>query len=173
MQKEKSQIIETVEKVMPAVVSITITESVGQVEKEFAHIPKKRWARKQLEIPPDKIDAHGMVQIGGGSGFIVHSKGIILTNKHVLAGDGARHTITLSTGESYDGEIVAKDPINDVAIFSIQARNPLPVVPLGNSAALQLGQTVLAFGNALGIFQNTVSAGIIYGLSRSVSAYAD
>lgn len=172
MQKEKSAIIDTVEKVMPAVVSITITETVKQVEKELSHISKKR-GKKQIEIPADKIDSHGMVQVGGGSGFIVNEKGIILTNKHVLAGDGARHTITLSTGESYDGEILAKDPVNDVAIFSIKANGKLPVIPLGDSSILRLGQTVLAFGNALGIFQNTVSAGIISGLSRSVSAYAD
>lgn len=173
MQQEKSNVIETVKKVMPAVVSITITQSVREVEKELSQLPKRRGKQKEITVPEDKIDAHGMVQVGGGSGFIVNAKGIILTNKHVLVGNGAHHTITLSTGESYDGEIVARDPVNDVAIFKIKTDKPLPIVALGDSTKLELGQTVLAFGNALGIFQNTVSAGIVSGLSRSVSAYAD
>lgn len=172
MRKEKSKIIETIHAVMPAVVSIVITKSLEELEKEFRALPRKGH-KETLSIPPDKVDAHGMVQVGGGSGFLVHKKGIILTNKHVIAEPGGHYTVITDDNTQYSAEIVASDPVNDVAILSIPAEHSLPIVPLGNSSLLELGQTVIAFGNALGIFKNTVSAGIISGLSRAVSAQAD
>jgi serine protease Do len=170
MKREKSQIIDTVKKVMPAVVSIIIEKNVEELRNELT--PKER-KRGTMPIPPEKIDAHGMVQIGGGSGFVVDSSGIILTNKHVVAESHARYIVIMNDDARYEAEILARDPVNDVAILQIRPEGKVPIVELGDSEHLELGQTVLAIGNALGIFKNTVSRGIVSGLSRSVSAQAD
>jgi serine protease Do len=171
---EHSQIIETIRRVMPSVVSVIITKSLSDLERELPHAKQKHHDPPHcLHIPPDKIDAHGMVQVGGGSGFIVESSGIILTNKHVIAEPNANYSILTNDDERYDAEILARDPMNDVAILRIKPNKKLPPVELGTSDGIALGQTVLAIGNALGIFKNTVSLGIVSGLSRSVSAQAD
>lgn len=174
MAKQKNPIAETVKKVMPAVVSIVIYKSLEKLEKELPLdlMPITPWNAPELRIPEEAIDEHGMVRIGGGSGFIVEPNGIIVTNKHVIADPEAEYTVVLNTGEKFESEILARDPINDVAILRIKAKN-LPVVPLGDSAALELGETAIAIGNALGIFRNTVSAGIVSGLSRSIAAQPD
>lgn len=177
MWRENSRIISTVKKVMPAVISITISKNRADVEKEMKEIMPEGKGKKKtaepFEIPLDKIDADGMVQVGGGSGFITDASGVILTNKHVIAETGAKYTVTANDGVEFVAEILARDPINDVAILKIKPEHNLPYVALGDSDAAELGQSVLAIGNALGIFKNTVSQGIVSGLARSVSAQAD
>ena len=168
MPKEKSKIIDTIKKVMPAVVSIMVMKSFEALKHEMPEIldPKNVDPR----ILKEKIDAHGNVQVGGGSGFVVDSTGIILTNKHVVSEDGGSYVVITSVGEEYPAEILARDPIDDVAILKIAAKKKLPAVLLGESGDVELGEIVLAIGNALGIFKNTVSQGIVSGLSRAVSA---
>ncbi len=175
MLNPDKRVVRIVRRVMPAVVSIAVTKSANEVALDLAKLSEGKRGKKTHTpaIPPEKIDAHGMVQIGGGSGFVVDSHGFILTNKHVIAESGVRYSVTLSEGNSYDANVVARDPVNDLAILKIDPRVELPVVPLGNSATLKLGESVLAFGNVLGILKNTVSKGIISGLSRAVTAQAD
>jgi len=173
---EERTVIETIKKVMPAVVSIAIAKHLEDLEKE---IPKELYpflpsgpGGKKLQIPDWLVDKRGMVQVGGGSGFIVEKGGVILTNKHVLSDPKAEYTVILNDGKRFPAEIMSRDPINDVAIIRIPAKN-LPFVKLGDAATAELGQSVIAIGNALGIFKNTVSLGIISGLSRSIAAQAD
>lgn len=173
MKREKSEIITTVKKVMPSVVSITITKSLDELKKEFAaQVTSAGHARRPetLRIPKEKIDAHGMVQVDGGSGFIVEPSGLVLTNRHVIAEANATYLVTTNDNERYEARVLARDPVDDIAVLKIDPKWALPAAKLGDSERLELGQTVLAFGNALGIFQNTVSMGIISGLSRSVTA---
>ncbi len=173
---EYSNVVRTVKKVMPAVVSIAIARSYESIEKNVPPelLPIIPFQHGKPRIPDEMIDAHGMITIGGGSGFIVEKTGIIVTNQHVVSDTEAEYTIIMNEGEKYKAEILARDPIDDVAILQItgQKKN-FPVVALGESAKLDLGETVLAFGNALGIFKNTVSRGIISGLSRSIRASAE
>jgi len=171
-RREHSRVITTIRAVMPAVVSIIIEKNVEDLKNDLPPKERKRGIAG-MHIPSEKIDAHGMVQVGGGSGFIVDPTGIILTNKHVIAEPHARYVVVTNNDDRYDAEVLARDPLNDVAILKIAPAGKLPTVPLGDSSALVLGQTVLAIGNALGIFKNTVSMGIVSGLSRSVSAQAD
>ncbi len=176
MKKEKSEIILTIKKVMPAVVSIMLSKHVSALEKEMSIFQKNGHGhslKHPIKIPKDRVDAHGMVQVGGGSGFIVDDSGVILTNKHVLSEPGVEYSVITSNDETYGAEILARDPVDDIAILKIKPAKKLTAIELGDSKYLELGQTVLAFGNALGIFRNTVSRGIISGLSRSVSAQAD
>lgn len=170
------KVIATIKKAMPAVVSIVITKHLEDIEKEippdlYPFLPSGPDGPK-LKIPPELIDKRGMVQVGGGSGFIIESDGLILTNKHVIGDPKAEYTVIINDDRKFPAEILTRDPINDVAILKIQATN-LPIIKLGDSGKVELGETAIAIGNALGIFKNTVSMGIVSGLSRSISAQAD
>lgn len=157
---------------MPCVVSIIISKHLEDVEKDIAfqtHGFADIQGDAPQHVPEELVDAHGMVQVGGGSGFIVSQDGLILTNKHVVGEPRATYCVMLADGTKYEAHILTRDPVNDIAIIKIAA-GKLPVLPLADSSHLKLGASVLAFGNALGIFKNTVSQGIISGLSRSVSA---
>lgn len=168
-----AKIVETVKTVMPAVVSIAITKHLSKLEEA---IGREFWRMgvvppEEIQIPPDMIDHRGMVRIGGGSGFFVEKDGIILTNRHVIADPEAEYTV-IWQDERFPCEILARDPINDVAILRVKTKGA-PVVKLGDSETLELGETVIAIGNALGEFSNTVSAGIVSGLSRYIHAFGE
>lgn len=105
-----------------------------------------------------------------GTGMIVTADGYVLTNKHVI--DGANSVkVILDDGTTYDQvEIVGTDPLNDVAFLKIKDASDLPTVTLGDSKTVSAGQQVIAIGNALGQFQNTITSGIISGTGRSITA---
>lgn len=105
-----------------------------------------------------------------GTGMIVSADGYILTNKHVV--DGANKiSVVLDNGTVYDNvELVGTDPANDVAFIKIKDAKDLPAVKLGDSKTMNVGQQVVAIGNALGQFQNTITEGIVSGLGRSITA---
>lgn len=167
---KETKITKTISKVLPAVVSINIKKDAKTVEREFSHVNGKK---NTFQIPEEKIDAHGMVQVDGGSGFFVDANGIILTNKHVISEPGGVYSVLTNDGREFPAELVARDPMNDVAILRVTAKEKFPYLKLGDSVALKLGMEVLTFGNALGLFENSVSYGIISGLSRSITAKTD
>ncbi|TSC52033.1 MAG: hypothetical protein LiPW41_581 [Parcubacteria group bacterium LiPW_41] len=107
-------------------------------------------------------------EIGGGSGFVISEDGLILTNKHVIYDEKAEYTVFMNDGKKYSAKVVAKDPTNDIAVLKVDAR--LEPAKLGNSDTVKLGQTAIAIGNALAEYRNTVSVGVISGLSRNVTA---
>ncbi|MBN2585610.1 trypsin-like peptidase domain-containing protein [Patescibacteria group bacterium] len=107
-------------------------------------------------------------QTGSGTGFIIRNNGLIVTNRHVASAD-AKYTVTTSSGKTYDATVVARDAFNDLAVLKISASN-LPVATLGDSSKLRVGQQVVAIGNALGQYQNTVTTGIISGIGRAITA---
>jgi serine protease Do len=112
-------------------------------------------------------------QEGAGTGMIVSSNGYVLTNKHVVAGADTV-SIVLRDGTIYKNvQVLGTDPLNDVAFLKIKNANDLPAVTLGDSKTVRIGQTVVAIGNALGQYQNTVTSGIISGTGRPVIASAD
>ena len=155
---------------MPAVVSVVVKRKAEDVEHELERENPKH-LRPGAIIPKESIDPRGFVQVGGGSGFIVDKTGVILTNKHVINEPFAIYSVVLADAQEFPAEILARDPVDDIAILKINPKNAnLPVVDLGSSDKIQLGESVLAFGNALGIFKSTVSRGIISGLSRAISA---
>lgn len=102
-----------------------------------------------------------------GTGFIVTSDGLVATNKHVVS-DLASFTVTTSEGTSYAGTVVAKDPASDLALVKIEARG-LRVAELGDSDKLEVGQWVIAVGNSLGEFRNSVTVGVVSALERQVT----
>ncbi len=143
--EESNGFIDTVKKVSPAVVSIT-TKKEG-------------------------VDLFGQIyqQEGAGTGFIITSDGLIVTNKHVVAGENAEYTVVTTEGKTYTATVKARDPFNDLAVLKIEATG-LPVVELGDSDAVEVGQWVLAIGNALGEFKNSVSVGVVSAKDRKLDA---
>ncbi len=108
-----------------------------------------------------------------GTGVIVSGDGYILTNKHVISG-ASKINVVLDVGTSYEGvKLVATDPLNDIAFLKIDGASTLTAAKLGNSKTIKVGQQVIAIGNALGQYQNTVTSGIISGLGRSITASDD
>ncbi len=171
-------IINVVERASPAVVSIVISKDVPVFEQVYLNpsdnlgLPPEFREFFQLDfpqIPQLKQKGTEKKKIGGGTGFIVTSDGMILTNKHVVSDKDAEYTIFLNNGQKFNGKVLALHPTDDLAIVKIEAKN-LSYLYLGNSDDLKLGQTAIAIGNALGEFQNTVSVGVISGLKRSVIA---
>ncbi|MBR0431241.1 trypsin-like peptidase domain-containing protein [Candidatus Saccharibacteria bacterium] len=105
-----------------------------------------------------------------GTGIIVSEDGYIITNKHVING-ASEINVVLADGTTYEGvKVVATDPLNDVSFLKIENVTGLKPATLGNSKTITVGQQVIAIGNALGQYQNTVTVGIISGTGRSVTA---
>ncbi|MEK7138369.1 MAG: trypsin-like peptidase domain-containing protein [Patescibacteria group bacterium] len=160
--------IEAVKKAYPGVVSIVISKMMSAMKDKipvgFPGFPSNPFGGIEQGTLPDE-----KVKIGGGSGFVVESDGWILTNKHVVFDTDAEYTVVTNDGKEYPGKVLARDPLSDIAVVKIEVKD-LPVVQLGDSSKLELGQTVIAIGNALGMFRNSVSKGIISGMSRTISA---
>ena len=171
----EEQIIAVVQKTLPAVVSIIVGQDLEALKAKgfpfYGQLPLEGETEQDIVDQLPKTDA-GKIRVGGGSGFIVDAAGHILTNKHVVADPNAEYTVFTPDEEKYAATVLARDPINDVAILKIDAKG-LPTIDLGDSNKILLGQTVVAVGNALGEFKNTVSTGIVSGLSRFITAVTD
>jgi S1-C subfamily serine protease len=174
----EADVIAAVQKASPAVVSITISENVPIIENcpndFFNNIPPGFQQFFNNDFPtstPCDTGQTQLQQVGGGSGFIISSDGLILTNKHVVSDPSASYSVLTNDGKTYTAKVLARDPNQDLAIVKINATG-LPTVTLGDSSGLQLGQTAIAIGNALGQFSNTVSVGVVSGLARTVTASA-
>jgi serine protease Do len=146
--EESSAIIDAAKKVSSAVVSISTSR---QVQDFFGRVSNQ--------------------EIGGGTGFILTADGLIVTNKHVVSESGT-YSVILSDGSVHEASIQAIDSLNDFAVLKIVAKD-LPVVELGSSDALQIGQHVLAVGNALGEFKNSVTLGVVSAKQRSLETSAN
>lgn len=170
---EDSAIIDVVEKSSPAVVSIVISKNVSRMENYF-NDPNSFFG----PFFGDQFGNDGPSQdgqdtekqtIGGGSGFFITADGYILTNRHVVDDGQAEYTVLTSDGKEYVAKVLARDPVRDVAVIKIEG-NDFPVVQFGDSDGLRIGETVIAIGNSLGEFSNSVSRGIVSGLKRNLSA---
>ncbi|OOL29404.1 serine protease [Rhodococcus rhodochrous] len=117
-----------------------------------------------------RIEVVGRTAQGEGSGVILSSDGLILTNNHVVAGGGAgaQLTVYFSDGNSVPATIVGADPISDIAVIRAEGRTDLTPIELGDSNAVQVGQQVVAVGSPLGL-ESTVTTGIVSALDRPVS----
>jgi len=175
---EETAVVSAVDKASPSVVSVIISKDVSKIQNSFSDpfgfdpFFNPFGSGQQPGSNGSSGSPKGGTQkqeIGGGSGFIVSSDGMIVTNKHVVSDSSASYTVMTNDGKKYDAQVMAIDTVNDVAIIKIDATN-LPVTPLADSSNLKIGQTVIAIGNSLGEFRNTVSKGIISGLKRNVTA---
>lgn len=157
---EESATVDVVDLVGPSVVSVIGTQDLSELSRQDDLFG---------DLFGFSVPQEGERQVSGGSGFIVSSDGLILTNKHVVDQDNIDYSIVLNDGTSVEAQVLAKDPSLDLAILKIE-RDNLPTVKLGDSDNVQVGQTVIAIGNALGRYQNTVTKGVVSGLSRTIEA---
>jgi S1-C subfamily serine protease len=170
---EESVVIDIVKRVGPSVVTVSEEVSGGFVAP-FDFGPFGFFG------PP--LGDAGKKQQNIGSGFIVSSDGLVVTNKHVVSDIGAGYQIITNNEKKYDVKKIYRDPLNDIAILKIDpstsfdsaqdrsSGQALQPVELGDSSKLQVGQFVIAIGTALGEFRNTVTTGVISGLGRGISA---
>lgn len=147
--REENAIIDVVDKVSSSVVAIGINRRVINPFDPFS-VPR----REDSTI---------------GTGFVVSEKGIIVTNKHVVSDLGAKYTVVTKDGKKYEIKKIYRDLSLDLALVQLDSTDLKPLT-LGDSSRLQVGQTVIAIGNALGRFTNTVTTGIVSGLGRKVIA---
>ncbi|MEK7649449.1 MAG: trypsin-like peptidase domain-containing protein [Patescibacteria group bacterium] len=170
---EEQRVVDVVRRVSPAVVSVVATKDLPKVEQCMVSPFGEDDALSQF-FPDFRVPAlcqrgTERQQVSAGSGFVVRDDGLIVSNRHVVEDAAADYTVIMNDGKKYPAKVLARDPLQDVAILKIDATN-LPKLALGDSASVQLGQKVIAIGNALGEFQNTISVGIISGLSRTIVA---
>jgi len=171
---QEEAIIKAVKDFSPAVVSIIISKDLPVFEKYY-YDPFEEFFGPDpfgFQIPQYRQRGAEKQEIGGGTGFIVSQDGLILTNKHVVLDEKAEYTIFTNDGRKFPAKVLARDPVQDLALLKVELSSPeiFPIVKLGDSEKLQIGQTVIAIGNALGEFRNTISVGVISGLGRTITA---
>ena len=166
------KIIKAVEKSEGAVVSIVATKDVPIVEQYYINPFEDFFGFPfEFQIPQYRQKGTTKKEVSSGSGFIVSPDGYVITNKHVVEDESASYTLFTNDGKKYEVEVIARDPVEDFAVLKIKSDiKTFPFLTLGNSDHLALGQVVIAIGNALGEFRNTVSVGVISGLARSIQA---
>lgn len=146
IESEESTVIRVVQKARPAVVNISVT---AQVATPFGLFPRE----------------------GQGSGVIVRSDGLVLTNNHVIQ-DAQEINVTLLSGQTLRGRVLGADRFSDIAVVKVESPRPLPAITLGTSNSLQVGQMAIAIGNPFGL-GSTVTVGVVSALNRSIQASPD
>jgi len=171
---QESLVVEIVKKASPAVVSITVSADVPKLERYFeedgdAFSDFFGGSFFRFSIPKYRQKGTEKQEISSSSGFLVSPDGYIVTNRHVVDQEKAEYTVFTNDGKKHVAEVVARDPVLDIAVIKIKGKD-FPYLSFGESDRLLVGQSVIAIGNALGEFRNTVSVGVISGLGRSVVA---
>lgn len=171
--REEDTVVGAVKKAKPAVVSVIVSKEVPtysiSYDQNGATDPFGGLFGDFFQTPTYKQNGTEKKQIGSGSGFLISSDGLIVTNRHVVADTNATYEVLLNNGKKYTAKVLARDGVLDVALIKISASD-LPYLSLGDSDTLDVGQSVIAIGNALGEFKNSVSVGVVSGLSRSITA---
>jgi len=169
-QAVNGDIVSIVKEASPAVVSIVISKDVSKIPgyglSPFDDSFFNFFSRGQNYPTPTTPNVQ---QVGAGSGFFISEDGLILTNRHVVDDEQASYAVLTSDGKKYDAEVLSKDPINDLAIVKVKITNARKLI-LADSGQTQIGEQVIAIGNSLGEFQNTVTSGIVSGIGRSITA---
>jgi len=175
--RQDELVVKVVEEASPAVVSVVATKDVTVIEKFFIDPFGDDPLLKEFfgddgsgfRIPQFRQKGIEKQEVSSGTGFIISADGLIFTNKHVVADKEASYTVLTNDGKKIPTKVVARDPLQDLAVLKIEGEN-FSYLKLGDSSQVKIGQTVVAIGNALGEFRNTVSVGVVSGLHRSVVA---
>lgn len=169
--KQKSPVVEIAKNVCPAVITVVVSRDLPKIESFYSFpFGGKEYLMPKMEKGKNIKEKIEKTQIGGGSGFIISADGYILTSNHVVADDSADYTVILDPQHKYPAKVLSRNPINDIAVLKINAKE-LPYVKLADSSKIEMGEEVVAVGNALGEFHDTLSTGIVSGLSRFITAF--
>lgn len=160
--REQSEVINVVRGSGASVVSIA-------VKRQFRPFQNRNpFLEEYFGAPQPETDSNGNTEDGIGTGFVLTADGVILTNRHVVDSN-AQYVVITNNNQKYDVVSMIKDPFNDLAILKVNSTDLKPVT-LGDSDSVEVGQTAVAMGNALGEFTNTVTVGIVSGLNRNITA---
>jgi 2-alkenal reductase len=150
-------VVAAVQRVSPAVVTVINTLQEGAQPDERLELPFPLPDQGPQEREPRAT----------GSGVIISEDGYIITNNHVIEGQRSL-AVTFADGSRRDAQLVGTDPLNDLAVLKVEGEMP-GVAVLGDSEALQPGETAIAIGSPLGNFKNTVTVGVVSAINRSVA----
>ncbi len=162
------QVVDIVGRSADAVVSVVITQDVPVIERYYEEF-NPFGGPFGFQIPRERQRGTEKREVGGGSGFFVSPDGLLVTNKHVVSLEEAEYTVLTNAGDKLEAKVVARDPLYDIAVLKVEGEG-FTYLSFADSDTARLGQTVIAIGNALAEFRNSVSVGVISGLSRSVVA---
>ncbi len=163
---------EVIKKVSPAVVSIVALKDLSAYYEQMYFFGPFQFG------PNQNNEAQGeegeLSQVSSGTGFILTPDGLVITNKHVVEDEEAQYVVILEDGTELEAEILARDTLNDIALVQILGEDErlgeLPTIEFGDSSEIQVGDPVIAIGNALGEYSNTATAGIISATDREIIA---
>lgn len=159
---EENVVTDVAEKASASVVTVSFNKKTPVMEQYFLDPFGMFGGRRATgEVNEEQVDI--------GSGFIVDAKGLVVTNKHVVAqGSAGDYKIVLKDDSEHQVEKIWRDPVNDLAILKISG--DFPAIEMGDSDQLRVGNFVVAIGTALGEFRHTVTTGVISGLGRGITA---
>ena len=161
---EESVITDVVSQSLPSVVTVGIKKTIST--RSYTQIDPFNFFSPFKQIPGKKEKIERNI----GSGFIISSDGLIITNKHVVSDTEASYQVLTNDKQKYNVVNIYRDPLNDLAIIKINPKTKLKPLKLGDSSKLKLGQLAIAIGTPLGEFTNTITTGIISGLGRGITA---
>lgn len=166
--REQSVVTDVIRRAEPAVVSVIISKDLPVLERTFEEVPFGN-SPFRIRIPRTRERGTERREVGGGTAFFVSGDGLLMTNKHVVSDEEARYTVLLNDGRTLEADILARDAVNDIALLKVKGTG-FPFLDLASQDEPTLGQSVIAIGNALAEFRNTVSVGVISGLQRTITA---
>lgn len=174
--RQDELVVKVVERSSPAVVSVVASKDVPVVERFFIDPLEgdpffKKFFEDDpvLQVPQFKQKGTQKKEISSGTAFIISSDGLILTNKHVVSDIEAEYMVLMNDGKKKLARVLARDPVEDLAVLKIEGSD-FTTLTFGDSSKIKIGQSVIAIGNTLGEFRNTVSLGVVSGLQRSIVA---
>ncbi|MDH3981930.1 MAG: DegQ family serine endoprotease [Kiritimatiellaceae bacterium] len=168
LRETGSAFAEIAKEALPAVVFINVEATVEVPRYRYRHPFEEFFGHGyQQRAPESRRD----IRRGQGSGFIISNDGYILTNNHVVD-DADRITVTLGDGREFEAKLIGTDPKTEVALIKIEDGDALPIIELGDSDVLEVGEWVLAAGNPFGLSQ-TITAGIVSAKERDEVGIAE
>jgi serine protease Do len=166
--EEESATIAVVERVAPAVVSVVVKKERGQLnplDNSYPIFVHQFFNNKQLTDSEKKE----LVEVSSGTGFFVSEDGYVITNKHVITDQDANLFIVNNDGKEIEAKLIDIDPFQDIAVLKVEG-GPFVSVKFADSDNIKIGQTVIAIGNTLSEFRNTVTKGVVSGINRRITA---
>ena len=164
--EEESATIAVVERVTPAVVSIVVKQERGALESSRGYRYFSPYS--QSDALSDE-EASELIEVSSGTGFFVTEDGFLLTNRHVVDTEDASFFVVTSDDQEIEAELIDVDPYQDIAVLRVQGSG-FATMTLSDSDTIRIGQTVIAIGNTLSEFRNTVTKGVVSGINRRVTA---
>lgn len=159
-----------VERVNPAVVSVVVTKDLPIYEQYYEEFSPWGDGWGGFVVPRVRERGTEEREVGGGSGFFVTADGLVVTNRHVVEDTDATYTVVTTSGDQLSASVLARDSVLDIAVLQVEKGGTYPHLEFGDSDTLRLGETVIAIGNALAEFRNSVSVGVVSGLARNITA---